>query len=276
MFDRRSASGLGLLHVVVIGAFILALPLVLITTTIRVAVSEQSVYDYSVKHYNAHEVSGIPEEELLRANGEIHRYLTGDYDGPLSITVTHKDGSSGPLFNARETAHMADVRDLVKATFAVQVAAVAAVLGLAVVMLMIWPPRALAAAALYGSLLTGAVLASAGVLVAMGFDAAWSQFHVIAFANDFWELDPDTDHLIQMFPEPFWERATVAVGGLILLEAALIAAIAAAYLYATRLRPAPESPVSEREPPVMPPPDLPGRAGHDRLSHRDLRRYLRG
>jgi integral membrane protein (TIGR01906 family) len=268
MFDRRSESGPGLLHIFIIGAFIVAVPIALITTTIRVAVSEQSVYDYSVKRYDAHEVSGIPEAELLRANGEIDRYLTGEYEGPLSIPVTYKDGTTGPLFNARETAHMADVRDLVRLTFAVQIAAVAAVLALAVVMLMVWPPRALAAATLYGSLLTGFVLAMAGVLVAMGFDSAWSQFHVIAFANDFWQLDPDTDHLIQMFPEPFWERATIAIGGLIIMEAALIATICGAYLYFTRALPEPD-------PPVKPAPELPGRVGHDRLSPRDLRRFLR-
>ena len=100
MFERKSENGLGLIPIFIIGAFIVLVPVALITTTIRVAVSEQSIYDYSVKRYDAHLVSGVPEEELLRANGEIHQYLTGDYDGPLSIPVRYKDGSVGPLFNA--------------------------------------------------------------------------------------------------------------------------------------------------------------------------------
>ena len=262
MFERKSENGLGLIQILVIGAFIVLVPVVLITTTIRVAISEQSVYDYSVKRYDAHVVSGIPEEELLRANGEIHQYLTGDYAGPLSISVLSKDGTAGPLFNARETAHMADVRDLVRGMFTVQIAAIAAVLALAVVMLVMWPPRALAAAGMYGSLLTGGVLAMGGLLVLTGFDAAWSQFHVIAFANDFWELNPSRDHLIQMFPEAFWQRATVAVGGAIVLEATLIAAAAGLYLYLTRAQP-------ESDRPVKPEPALPGPAGHARVSPSD-------
>jgi integral membrane protein (TIGR01906 family) len=275
MFDTTREDGLGIVRIFIIGAIILAIPLALITTTIRAAISEQAVYDYSVKHYHADEVAGIPESELLYANGEIHRYLTGDYSGPLHIEVSYKDGTRGPLFNARETAHMADVRDLVRTTFAVQIAAVAAVLALAVIMLVLWPPRALAAAGLYGSMLTVGILAMGGVLVATGFDSAWSQFHVIAFANDFWELDPDTDHLIQMYPEAFWERATIAIGGMIVLEAAAIALVSLLYLYISRPQPEPDLP-------VKPDPALPGRSGHSRppdspprLSPPNPRQYIR-
>lgn len=262
MFERKSENGLGLIPIFIIGAFIVLVPVALITTTIRVAVSEQSIYDYSVKRYDAHLVSGVPEEELLRANGEIHQYLTGEYAGPLSIAVQFKDGTAGPLFNARETAHMADVRNLVRGMFAVQIAAIAAVLALAVVMLVVWPPRALAAAGLYGSVLTGGVLAMGGFLVLTGFDAAWSQFHVIAFPNGLWQLNPNTDHLIQMFPEAFWERATVAVGGAIVFEALLIGSGAWLYLHLTRAQP-------ESDLPVKPEPGLPGPAGHARVSPPD-------
>ena len=96
MFERKSENGLGLIPIFIIGAFIVLVPVALITTTIRVAVSEQSIYDYSVKRYDAHLVSGVPEEELLRANGEIHQYLTGGYAGPLSVAVQFRDGTAGP------------------------------------------------------------------------------------------------------------------------------------------------------------------------------------
>ena len=157
---------------------------------------------------------------------------------------------------------MADVRDLVSGMFVVQIASIAALLALAVVMLVLWPPRALAAAGLYGAVLTGGVLAMGGFLALTGFDAAWSQFHVIAFANDFWQLNPRTDHLIQMFPQAFWERATVAVGGAIVLEAGIIASAAWLYLYLTRAQP-------ESDLPLKPEPALPGAAGHARVSPSD-------
>ena len=225
---------MGLFRVLTIGAFILAIPLALITTNIRVAISEKAVYDYAVRHYDAEEASGIPESELLRANGQIHDYLVNERSGALSITVLDETGDAVPLFNVEETAHMADVRDLVGVLFMVQALAIGALISLAVIMLVMWPPRALAAASLSGSVLTATILALASLISVMGFDAAWSQFHVIAFANDFWKLDPDTDHLIQMFPEAFWFDITMLIGAATMLEAVIVSAASVAYLLLSR------------------------------------------
>ncbi|MFQ5471579.1 MAG: TIGR01906 family membrane protein [Dehalococcoidia bacterium] len=246
---------MGLFRAFLIGLFILSIPVALITTNIRVSISEQRVYDYSVRHFNADEVSGIPESELIRANGEIRDYLTSG-DGALSITVTNNVGVEEPLFTVRETAHMADVRDLVRTVFTVQVLAMALVLFLAVVMLVLWPPRALAASALYGSVLTAAILGIVGlVAISGGFHAAWDQFHGIFFSNDLWQLNPRTDHLIQMFPEPFWQQITLLIGAMILLEAVIIAGVSAIYLMLSR---------PKDEPTEKPHPDVAGGPGHGR------------
>jgi integral membrane protein (TIGR01906 family) len=149
---------------------------------------------------------------------------------------------------------MADVRDLVSVLFAVQAVALGALLALAVAMLVMWPPRALAAAALYGSVLTAGVLALSSIVSISGFDAAWSQFHVIAFANDFWELDPDTDHLIQMFPEAFWFDITMLIGAATMAEAVLISAASAGYLVMSR--PKEEPRVTHGPRPALPRPAL--------------------
>ncbi len=251
-----------------ISAFILAVPVALITTNIRAAVSEQAVYDYSVRNYGAAEASGIPESELLRANAELRHYLTDRDPGPLAIRVRDNGGEIVPLFNARETAHMSDVRDLVRAVFRIQVLAVALVLTLAVVMLALWPPRALAAASLYGALLTAGIIGVAGFLAVTGFDAAWTRFHTLFFSNDLWRLDPSSDHLIQMFPEPFWQRITVILGGATLGEALMIAAASGAYLYLSRPR------MAEAMAPVLEPGAAgeslaarPGRAERRRFVH---------
>lgn len=225
---------MGLFRALTIGAFIFAVPLALLTTNVRVAISEKTVYDYSVRHYGAEEAAGIPESELLRANEQIRDYLLNDRTGALSITVLDKRGDTVSLFGVRETAHMADVRDLVSVLFLVQALAIGAVLTLAVIMLALWPPRALAAAALSGSALTAAMLALASLVSLSGFDAAWSQFHGIAFANDFWQLDPDTDHLIQMFPESFWFDITMLVGAVTVLEALVISAASLGYMMVSR------------------------------------------
>ena len=220
------------MRTLVIGLFILSVPAALITTNIRVALSEQRVYDHAVRSYDADEVSGIPESELIRANGEIKRYFTTDDSGPLAIMVRTNGGEVEPLFNSEETAHMADVRGLVRGLFTAQVASVLAVLALAVV-LATWSPRTLARAALQGALLTGGVFLGASVVAASGFDSFWTQFHQLAFSNDFWELNPRTDHLIQMFPEAFWQEITTLIVMVTLLEAFLMVGLSVAYLLLT-------------------------------------------
>ena len=207
---------------------------------------------------------------MIRANAIIRDYLTEDSSRPLSITVRDDDGRTVALFNPKETAHMADVQTLMQSVFSLQVMALAVLLSCAVVMLIVWPVRALAAALLYGSLLTVGVLLMAGLVAASGFDGAWSQFHVIAFSNDLWQLDPDTDHLIQMFPEAFWFDVTALIGAATIAQATLLAGISSLYLFLTRER---------AEKVVKPQPVLPGPAGHPRtpprLSPPDPRHYVR-
>jgi integral membrane protein (TIGR01906 family) len=230
---------LGGFKALVIALFILAIPVALITTNIRVAVSEEAVYDYSVREFGAAEASGIPEAELVRANGEIKRYLTSGDAGSLSIRVQTERDATVPLFSARETAHMADVRALVQNAFAVQIASVLAVLTLAVMIISMWPVRVLATGALCGSVLTVAVLGTAGIIAASGFDSAWTEFHVVAFSNDLWQLDPSRDHLIQMFPEEFWFEVTTLIVAATVMQAVVIGAVAAGYILLARDRQAP-------------------------------------
>ncbi|HSP55727.1 MAG TPA: TIGR01906 family membrane protein [Dehalococcoidia bacterium] len=262
---------MGLFRALIIGAFILVVPLALITTNIRVAISEQPVYDYAVRHYGAEQASGIPQAELLRANDTIHDYLVNSRSGALSITVIDQQGQAVSLFNIKETAHMADVRDLVGVLFLVQALALAGLIALAVVMLAMWPPRALAAAALYGSVLTAGILAMAALLSLSGFDAAWSQFHGIAFTNDFWELDPSTDHLIQMFPEAFWFDITMLIGVATMAEAVLISACSVGYLMLSR--PRGERKVTPEPRPALPRPPYEERQRH--ITAPDPRHWVR-
>jgi integral membrane protein (TIGR01906 family) len=268
MFADRTRQDLGPLRMMLIGAFIILVPIALITSTIRVAISETAVYDYAVENYGAERATGIPEDELLKANQDIRDYLNDPDAGPLAPRVVKSAGETESLFNARETAHMADVRSLVQFMFKVQVLAVALALVAAVLMVAIWPVRALAAATLYGSLLTLGVLGLTGAVAVIGFDAFWDQFHGIAFTNDLWQLDPRTDHLSQMYPEAFWQEATTVIGGLIVLEAAAVGIVSGLYLILTR----PRERAVPREPRELPERDHTPRP---RLSPPNPRHYVR-
>lgn len=232
--EQRREAALGLFRSIAFALLVVALPLTLVVTNIRFAASEVRVYDYSVREYSAAATARIPQDELLRANRELVTYFKADDPAPLRIVVTNIDGEQEQLFNARETAHLGDVRDLFQALFTLQTLSVALTLGLAVLLLASSPVRLLARALATGSAFTLALVGASAVLAYAGFEDAWRQFHFLAFTNDLWELDPDTDHLIQMFPQDFWFDITLLIGAFTTLEALLIGGMSGVYLYLTR------------------------------------------
>lgn len=228
-------------------AFVVAIPTLLVTTNIRFLASEARFYDYGLHQYNADKVTGIAMADLERAAREIIAYFENDA-GTLRIIVT-EDGQEVSLFDARETEHMRDVKKLMQRVYRLNEVSLAIVLGY-ITCVFLWsgekPLRKLATESLLGVGVGFAGIVAIGVLALSGFDSAWTQFHEIAFHNDLWQLDPDTDHLIQMFPEPFWEDATLIVAGLTIAEALVVVIASLGYLLTTRAPSAQQPPRVER------------------------------
>ena len=79
-----------------------------------------------------------------------------------------------------------------------------------------------------------ALVVLVGVLSLMDFDGLWTRFHQIAFRNDLWQLDPTTDYLIMLFPEPFWFTATIRMATTVALQTVLLAAVGVALIFSQR------------------------------------------
>lgn len=216
-------------------AFAAALPLLIVTGTVRWLAGDIAYYRHGFRAFDAAGRTGLPLAELDRAGQEIIDYFENDAD-TLRIVVT-VNGAEEPLFGEREVAHMRDVKTLMRALFRVNEAALVVVLGY-VSLAVLWSGersvRGLAKLALAGLAAGAAAVGIIAVFAVAGFDRAWTTFHEIAFRNDLWRLDPATDRLIQMFPEPFWQETTYLAGALIGAQAAVIAAAAGLYLYRSR------------------------------------------
>lgn len=241
--------GLRLLRPLAVALFIVALPAFLVLTNIRVAANQPAVYDYSVETYEAPAVSGIPAAELKRANRELIDYFNSGDDRFVRIIVKDFSGREVSLFNARETAHLADVKTLFQRVYFVQEATLGYLLAF-MALVVVWrremTMRSFASLLIRASIFTIGAVIAAGVTASMGFDRLWEQFHFLAFANDFWQLNPSRDHLIQMFPEEFWFEISATIALATIVEALIILSISVAYRYATRDEPKADDSV-ERE-----------------------------
>ena len=218
-------------------AFIVAIPVFLVTANVRFFASETRFYERGFREYGAEEATGIRLSELDRAAGEMVSYFENDATD-LRIIVT-QDGQEVSLFNTREIDHMRDVKTLMRFVYRLSEVSIAYILSY-VTAVYLWsrerPLRSLAREAMLGVGVGFLALIGVGVFAVTGFDAAWTKFHEIAFSNDLWQLDPSRDHLIQMFPEEFWQEATYLIGLITLAEAIMIVALSATYLVFSRDR----------------------------------------
>ena len=215
--------------------FIVSIPVFLISANVRFLVSDVGFYRNGLRDHHAAETTGIALPELDRAAQEIIDYFEND---AKTLRIVVQDGSQEEaLFNAQEIKHMEDVKRLIRFVFRLNEVTLAIILAY-ISCLVLWSRgrgvRRLARESIAGVAVGFIFVAVVGALALTGFDRTWNRFHRIVFRNDLWQLDPDTDHLIQMFPEPFWEGATYLVGALTLVEAFAIVATASTYIWFSR------------------------------------------
>jgi integral membrane protein (TIGR01906 family) len=232
---RQRETHMGFARTLATIAFIVALPIALLTTNIRLLANAPLVYRYAFDRYDAERTTGLSRPDLDSTAAALRAYFNNG-EKTFYHQVT-EDGLDTSVFNARETRHMQDVKHLFVLVNHAQEASVVYVLAY-VVVCFVWARdgngRQLAAQALLGIALGALFVGGVAIFAAFGFDAAFTRFHELAFSNDFWQLNPDTDHLVQMFPEPFWRDMTVLLGAMCAAEALLIGAVSGLYLLGTR------------------------------------------
>jgi integral membrane protein (TIGR01906 family) len=188
--------------------FILCLPLLLMTTSIRIASNSAELYRYGFSKYNISQVTGLAPAELEKVITGLITYFNSDEEY-INLTVV-KDGKPFTVFNAREVGHLKDVKGLFRLDFRVLLGTLIYAVLYVGVSYMLWRDRRRASWGLIGgSALTLGLLIVLGLMISVNFEWFFYEFHLISFANDLWQLDPATDYLIMLFPQGFWFDATL-------------------------------------------------------------------
>lgn len=184
----------------------------LFTSVEVVAYGTPGYYEKEYTKYGVANDVNMEMEDLLYVTHEMMAFLRGNREDLHVPTVV--GGVEREFFNEREIAHMEDVKGLFLAAIALRrVCAVIAVLCVILLVLLkarvklVLPQMLCAGAGLFLAL--AAVLAG---IISTDFTKYFTLFHEIFFNNDLWILDPATDLLINIVPEPFFIDTAARIG----------------------------------------------------------------
>lgn len=177
---------------------------------------------YYQHQFENHEVLGdlnrdMDMKNVLYAFNEMMEYLRGNRDN-LNIEVT-ADGARQEFYNAREKAHLKDVRNIVLKAYRLKLIA-ALICLISLIYIIIHCKRHQSAwlsirkIFVATCIITNAVLLLVVGIVAVNFDKAFTIFHKVLFANNYWRLNPSESDLINLLPQSFFEQTALVICGI--------------------------------------------------------------
>ena len=206
---------------------IICVPLLLITTNVRIVLNSATMYDYGFNKYKIEKYTGIEFEQLQAAGQQIRDYFNNDLE-QITINISLHGDNIPNLFNEREILHMYDVKNLVKMVYMVQLySAILLSAGCVFMLFNSFTNRGILALKYIGrgGVFTFSLVIAVSILAIIGFDRLFLLFHLVSFSNDLWVLDPRHDYLIAMFPQGFFFDCTVVIAFLTLLEGGILSLI---------------------------------------------------
>lgn len=164
--------------------------------------------------------SGLGWDEVSLVNEGVALFFR---DNQLSLSeALTQTGAPGDTFNERETLHMDDVRGIVNLFVTLRTLTTIVVLLGGLLLILSGDPRMLARSMADGSLaILLSILVLAGVAY-VDFDWLFTQFHLVSFTNDLWQLDPVRSRLLQLYPLNFWFTATMVLAVRLIVALGLI------------------------------------------------------
>ena len=182
-----------------------ALMIILLITSIEaVTYWTPGYYEKEYAKYGVLNDVHMEMDDLLDVTDEMMAYLRGSREDLHVPTIV--DGQPREFFNGREIAHMEDVRGLFLGGLALRRISLGLIVACVILLLLLKADirRVLPKMICIGSALFFAVLAVLTGIISTDFNQYFIMFHHIFFNNDLWMLNPDTDLLINIVPEPFF------------------------------------------------------------------------
>ncbi|HRC53043.1 MAG TPA: TIGR01906 family membrane protein [Bacillota bacterium] len=195
----------------VLGTLVIGLSGFNVLLSIQLVALNANFYMSSWSDLGIAKTVAISERDLATIGEHLLAYFTGSVSSPqVEVEI---DGTVMPIFKEHEIQHLEDVRGLFRLGISAKHACEALiVIGVFIATLQKEPITKNLQKALRLSCATLCVFV---ILIAAGavfdFSKWWTTFHLAVFSNDLWLLDPQSDRLIQIFPEQFFYKAVTRI-----------------------------------------------------------------
>ena len=201
--------------------YIILLPIFFISVNVIYVTNSDWLYSYGWNRNQIENSTGLSIDQLNSGSDQIKSYFNNDEEYLNLIII--EDGIKYSLYNEKEILHMKDVKHLIKLTQNTII--FSGLFILAYYLVTIFTAKSLRKSieqirksSKISAYSTVGFLAFFGLLASIIFTWLFRQFHFISFSNDLWQLNPNTDYLIAMFPQRFFLETTIFIGVLTILE----------------------------------------------------------
>lgn len=168
---------------------IVILPLIIILGSFRLILYNNTFY-YSEFEKNS-VYQKFDKETVNSANKELLDYFQ------------NKNYLKGAFFNEREKLHLKDVKRLIETVILIFYS-LAIIFTLSLYYLYYNNMVLITKSLKISSILLILILTIFGILSLLNFSEVFLNFHYLTFSNNLWQLNPETDNLIVMFPKIFF------------------------------------------------------------------------
>ena len=187
--------------------------ILLVTSVEAVVYRTPGYFEKEYTKYNVAAAVDMEMDDLLDVTDEMMAYLKGDREDLHVPTIV--GGEEREFFNEREIAHMEDVQGLFLGAIFLRRLCVG-IIAASIILLVLAKSdikHLLPKMICIGTGLFFFLIAALSLIISTDFTKYFIIFHKIFFDNDLWILDPSTDLLINIVPEPFFMDTAFRIAG---------------------------------------------------------------
>lgn len=196
----------------------------MITANIWYLTNSDWLYSYNWGRNDVPAITTLPIAELDSAADQIKDYFNNRVER-LEIYINYPNAGRIQAFSEVEILHMYDVKNLMRIVYYLMIVT-GVILALSILATIYFARKRffkITTQILVKTAILAVVVALFfGIYTAIDFNSLFITFHRIAFTNDFWLLNPNTDLLIQLFPYNFWFETMVILIILVVVQFILL------------------------------------------------------